>query len=395
MYKLLIITACIVLVNTQNSGDLDSILGEIFDKPPKTNVSPGSGPKSCVTKDERPGECVIYYLCNENNTIVTDGADVIDIRMKTGQCEFYLDVCCELPNKKDPEDVVTPPPPPVHKDCGWRNPDGVGFKTTGDVNHETKFGEFPWMIALLKREEVNPNDPNSEALNIYVGGGSLIHPSVVLTAAHYVYKPQKLRVRAGEWDTQTRHEIYPYQERDVAKVKVHKDYNKHTQFYDVALLFLSAPMQLAPNVGLVCLPAERQLPRPGTNCFATGWGKDQFGKDGKYQVILKKRELPIVDRSTCQKALRKTRLGGLFELHSSFMCAGGEGQDTCTGDGGSPLVCPVEYEKDRYEQVGIVSWGIGCGEDGTPGVYADVSKMRAWIDDKIVAEGYEPRIYVA
>lgn len=54
-------------------------------------------------------------------------------------------------------------------------------------------------------------------------------------------------------------------------------------------------------------------------------------------------ELPVVKHKTCQDKLRQTRLGRLFELHRSFMCAGGEaGKDTCKGDGGSPLVCPME-----------------------------------------------------
>merc|ERR1712034_291222 len=50
------------------------------------------------------------------------------------------------------------------------------------------------------------------------------------------------------------------------------------------------------------------------------------------------------------------------------------------GDGGSPLVCPSKYDPDTYVQAGMVAWGIGCGEDGTPGVYASVSKALCWID---------------
>ena len=36
----------------------------------------------------------------------------------------------------------------------------------------------------------------------------------------------------------------------------------------------------------------------------TGWGKDSFGKDGTYQVILKQVELDMVDKQTCQNRLR-------------------------------------------------------------------------------------------
>lgn len=55
-----------------------------------------------------------------------------------------------------------------------------------------------------------------------------------------------------------------------------------------------------------------------------------IGKEGHYQVILKKVELPIVPRKECQDKLRETRLGKYFRLHETFICAGGEaGKDTC------------------------------------------------------------------
>merc|ERR1712150_441978 len=54
--------------------------------------------------------------------------------------------------------------------------------------------------------------------------------------------------------------------------------------------------------------------------------------------------------------------------------------DACKGDGGSPLVCQSKFDPTSYVQAGIVAWGIGCGEDNTPGVYASVSKGVCWID---------------
>merc|ERR1711951_283414 len=95
-------------------------------------------------------------------------------------------------------------------------------------------------------------------------------------------------------------------------------------------------------------------------------------------VVLKEVDLNVVDNDQCQTALRGSRLGQKFKLDPSFMCAGGEGKDTCKGDGGSPLVCRSSYDPDTYEQVGIVAWGIGCGE--YPGVYASVSEAVCWID---------------
>ena len=57
-----------------------------------------------------------------------------------------------------------------------------------------------------------------------------------------------------------------------------------------------------------------------------------------------------------------------------------DGKDTCKGDGGSPLVCPSKTDPNTYTQAGIVAWGIGCGENNVPGVYASVSQGLCWID---------------
>ena len=37
----------------------------------------------------------------------------------------------------------------------------------------------------------------------------------------------------------------------------------------------------------------------------------------------------------------------------------------------------------KWYQAGIVSYGIGCGEDGIPSVYSDVSSAVCWIDQQV------------
>ena len=72
--------------------------------------------------------------------------------------------------------------------------------------------------------------------------------------------------------------------------------------------------------------------------------------------------------------------------------------DTCKGDGGGPLVCPVRTDnlprnngpynddtdgfddEEQYVQAGIVGWGIGCGKEGIPGVYTNVATQLCYID---------------
>jgi secreted trypsin-like serine protease len=73
------------------------------------------------------------------------------------------------------------PPPKQRRGCGYRNADGVGFRITGGNDSEAQFGEFPWMVAILREESV---DENPDKLNVYQCGGALIQPEVVLTAAH-------------------------------------------------------------------------------------------------------------------------------------------------------------------------------------------------------------------
>ena len=48
-----------------------------------------------------------------------------------------------------------------------------------------------------------------------------------MTAAHCVVAKTgtpKLKIRAGEWDTQTKREIFPHQDRNVVKIVTHEQF---------------------------------------------------------------------------------------------------------------------------------------------------------------------------
>jgi len=69
-------------------------------------------------------------------------------------------------------------------------------------------------------------------------------------------------------------------------------------------------------------------------------------------------------------------------ITDNMLCAGDLGFDACQGDSGGPLIDPA-----TQKQVGIVSWGEGCGKPGFPGVYARVSSAYGWIQHTIAEWG--------
>jgi len=50
--------------------------------------------------------------------------------------------------------------------------------------------------------------------------------------------------------------------------------------------------------------------------------------------------------------------------------------DSCYGDSGGPLIADVNSE---LQLAGVVSWGIGCGHPGYPGVYTRMSTYMEWV----------------
>lgn len=242
------------------------------------------------------------------------------------------------------------------------------------------------MVAVLKETELL-----GHKMNVYTCGGSLIHARVVLTAAHCVQRRPTLTVRAGEWDTQTDAETVPHQDRAVSRIVVHERYYTGGLFNDIALLIVDRPFEMTDTVAPVCL-ASATANFDSITCTASGWGANEMG--GREQNILKKINLPIVPRTSCERQFQEWRNSSTYALHPSYLCAGGKvGEDTCKGDGGSPLVCPTTVTAEQYVQAGVVSWGRGCGNMNTPAIYANIAALRDWIDSKMVDMGFSTAYY--
>ena len=54
-----------------------------------------------------------------------------------------------------------------------------------------------------------------------------------------------------------------------------------------------------------------------------------------------------------------------------MLAAGREGKDTCQGDSGGPIF--VKKPSGRVLQIGLTSFGNGCGARNFPGVYPEAN----------------------
>lgn len=234
------------------------------------------------------------------------------------------------------------------------------------------FGEFPWHAAVLKG-------------NKYECGAVLVDARHVLTAAHCVAgsNTRAIWIRLGEWDVSSSNELYRHVDMRVRKIMVHRRYYSGNNMVDLAVIRLKRYINFDanPHIRPICLPPHRAN-FVGHRCVVTGWGINPLEDHNMLQRILRKVEVPVVDRATCEAALSYKLPKRTFRLFPSELCAGGEKwRDACSGDSGGPLVC--KDHDGAFQLAGIVSsgfnWGVKCGHVGMPGLYVNVARYTHWI----------------
>jgi secreted trypsin-like serine protease len=227
--------------------------------------------------------------------------------------------------------------------------------------------------------EATPNEFPWQILLTYSGlsascGGSVIHESWILTAAHCVYgeSPSWRTVVAGIHD-RTSDAANPYlQRRSVTRIIVHPNYNNSTLDYDIALLELSTPLTLNSQVAPIHLAgtSDVNLYNAGTVFTVSGWGHTSYS--GSAAIKLRKVDVPVVLSTTCNSAYGT--------ITNRMFCAGNMasgGVDSCQGDSGGPI---FKNDNGVYKLTGIVSSGTGCAWPGYPGIYTHVANLRPWVE---------------
>ncbi|XP_046648404.1 trypsin-1-like [Daphnia pulicaria] len=256
----------------------------------------------------------------------------------------------------------------------WQTPGELGEESNEEMrmvgSDVAQRNQYPYMVSLAYQR-------NGRVYKFC--GGSLITWNKILTAAHCVTEsqstklldPRELTVLLGA------HELSGSRNdaqlsRNVAKIKIHEKYNPKHWFNDIAILTLEHPVKFSASISLVCLPAQGSTYMyDGRLAFAKGWGHTK--EDGKASDFLRHVTKRILNQSKCRQIYK------FNEYQDHMLCAYEPGKGTCQGDSGGPLVVKSTGPKCKYEQVGIVSWGIGCARQGYPGVFMRVTSFLPWI----------------
>lgn len=211
-------------------------------------------------------------------------------------------------------------------------------------------------------------------------GCSLISQKWAITAAHctIAHDASKMFLTFGVVDrrSSTNAQVFTV----VRKVE-HPSYNSETLVNDVSLLELTTEAVYDSFVQPITIPDQGVDVTVGKSCIISGWGTVE---DGTNPYVMQQASVPVISNSQCQYWLSTT---GLY-IRSTFLCAGfsAGGVDTCRGDSGGPLAC-WDSSNSRYVLDGITSFGFGCANPRSPGIYTRVSEYSDWIARNTASAG--------
>lgn len=216
-------------------------------------------------------------------------------------------------------------------------------------------------------------------------GGSLIAKDVVLTAAHCE--------GGGSWVYHKKHDL-DETDADAVTLRVkstvpHPYYNSYSTDNDFMLYFLE------PHEGnlfdedpvIVKLNSNPSVPTDDQMVTVMGWGDTTASAySSTTSDVLMNVELKVVPNDICEQSTGYADgqyMSYYGKISGNMLCAKGTNQDSCQGDSGGPLIVKTGVSNGQDVQIGVVSWGAGCGSNDFPGVYARVSQAYNWIQEEV------------
>jgi uncharacterized repeat protein (TIGR02543 family) len=260
--------------------------------------------------------------------------------------------------------------------------------------------DAPWQVALISTAAGNNNDGQ-------FCGGSIISREWIVTAAHCVDDNMTVNdfvILAGEPDLSLTGPVSGLAVEEIIIEPlwlVKQIQGPAGSFYgDIALIKLAEPLVYIPGeIQRIALPPDTNLSEYplGTMARISGWGSTWFNDpytgedwnfnftDSKYPTRLQRDTVQIYKPYSPECA----SLGADYDPNA-MLCAGAGsagwfGTDTCQGDSGGPLAV---FNDERWELIGVTSWGRGCAWD-TPGVYTAIKWANGWIRQVAVLDSYE------
>lgn len=225
--------------------------------------------------------------------------------------------------------------------------------------------QSPWTVALSSRDRFGGTRSGQFC------GGAAVGRTTVLTAAHCMDRdvlggpPERvkdLKVITGRTDLLADR---GGQEIAVRSAWVNPAYDGVSNIGDFAVLTLARPLPAGSVIGMAADGDPAYA--PGGAAAVYGWG--DISGAGEYPSDLRAARVRVLPDASCEEAYPGGGADGTYDARS-MLCAGemDGGRDACQGDSGGPLVA-------RGRLIGLVSWGIGCGRAGSPGVYMRVSDI--------------------
>ncbi|MGR5120799.1 S1 family peptidase [Vibrio astriarenae] len=158
----------------------------------------------------------------------------------------------------------------------------------------------------------------------------------------------------------------------VNNIYMHEDYEPNQLLNDVAVLELPRELTSSEATPVTLSQSGRleELYMSGdVTLTVAGWGTTVPNGGTVLPDSLLQVDVKLVSYQECNDVYDN--------VPSQNFCAGTptEGQDSCRGDSGGPIIV-----KETGEQLGWVSWGDQyCGREGSYGVYADAGYFEGWL----------------